>query len=69
MATLQERLAFAEEAYDAVLLGKAPVEVRDQNGEMIRYTPANPARLSAYIESLKNQLGQQSVAPPLGFCS
>ena len=54
---LATRLAEAEEAYHALMTGQSAAEFRDQNGEMVRYTPANAARLLAYIQSLKQQLG------------
>jgi hypothetical protein len=53
MATLSERLVEAEDAYHRLMTGTSAVELRDSNGEMVRYTPANAYRLSAYIESLK----------------
>lgn len=52
-AMLQE----AETAYHRLLIGTSAVEFRDQNGELVRYSPANAARLKAYIDSLKSQLG------------
>lgn len=54
---LTTRLAEAEEAYHALMTGQSVAELRDQNGELIRYTPANAPRLLAYIQSLKQQLG------------
>ena len=65
MATLTERLTEAEAAYHDLLIGKAVVEVRDANGETIRYTLANRAALSAYIEDLKRQIGSVSVSGPM----
>jgi hypothetical protein len=38
-------------------IGKAVVEVRDQNGETIKYSRARSAELVAYIQELKRQLG------------
>lgn len=67
MSTLKERLNEAEAALHALQLGRSAVEVRDQNGEMVRYTPANRAALSAYIQTLKQQLDSNSVSGPLGF--
>lgn len=54
---LTTRLAEAEEAYHALMTGQSVAELRDQNSELIRYTPANASRLLAYIQSLKQQLG------------
>lgn len=65
MATLQERLDEAEAAYHDLLIGKAVVELRDANGETIRYTVANRAALASYIEDLKRQLGTITVSGPM----
>lgn len=56
-AELEARLAEAESAYHRLLIGTSAVEFRDQNGELVRYTPASASRLAAYIQSLKSQLG------------
>lgn len=63
MATVQERLTAAEDAYHQIMIGRSVVELRDQNGETIRYTPANASRLASYIQELKRQLGQVTTAP------
>ena len=55
MADLSNQLAEAEAAYHALMTGQSVAELRDQNGELIRYTPANASRLLAYIQSLKQQ--------------
>ncbi len=57
MASLQDRLNEAEAAYHALQCGQAVAEVRDQNGESIRYTTANAYRLLGYIQDLRRQLG------------
>jgi len=57
---LQTRLDEAEQAYHSLMTGVSVAELRDHNGELIRYTPANASRLLAYIQSLKIQLGQVS---------
>lgn len=59
--TVQERLIEAEVALHALLTGQAVAEVRDSNGETVRYTIANASRLRAYIEELRRQ-----IAPTLG---
>lgn len=64
MATLTERLTEAEEAYHRLMTGTSAVELRDSNGEMIRYTAANAYRLSAYIESLKGQIAAAASNAP-----
>lgn len=53
MATPAERLVEAEAAYHALSLGRAAVQITDQNGESIRYSPANASRLKEYIADLK----------------
>lgn len=57
MSELEAKLADAEAAYHALMIGQSIAELRDQNGELVRYTPANAGRLLAYITSLKQQLG------------
>jgi hypothetical protein len=50
---LTQRLAEAEQAYHQLITGDKPVEVRDSNGESIRYTMADKNKLKLYIEELK----------------
>jgi hypothetical protein len=57
MADLATRLAEAEQAYHDLMTGQSAAELRDSNGELIRFTPANAARLLGYIAGLKQQLG------------
>lgn len=58
--TILQRLVEAETAYHKLMLGGADggtvVEVRDSNGEMVRYTTANATRLKQYIEYLRSLL-------------
>ena len=56
-ADLETRLAEAEQAYHDLMTGQSAAELKDSNGETIRYTPANASRLLGYITSLKSQLG------------
>lgn len=65
MATLslEQRLADAEAAYHDLLTGKAVAEVRDANGETLRYTQANRGALSAYISAMKRELGGAAQGP------
>lgn len=63
MATKQELLAQAEEAYHKLMLGQTVVEVRDSNGETIRFNAANANKLATYINDLKRQLGQITSGP------
>lgn len=59
MATLNElqvRLADAETALHNVLIGKGVTEVRDFNGESVRYSRVDTALLRAYIKELQDQI-------------
>lgn len=58
--TVEEKLDEAEKAYHKLLLGQSAVEIRDSNGELVRYTPASRNSLAAYIADLKRQLGSSS---------
>jgi hypothetical protein len=64
--TPQERLQQAEDAYHRLMLGQSVVEVRDSNGESVRYTATNRNALSAYINELKRQLGVLDNRPARG---
>ena len=55
-AILAQRLAEAELAYHQLMTGDKPVELRDSNGESIRYTIADKRKLKDYIEDLKAQI-------------
>jgi hypothetical protein len=57
MTDLQTRLQEAEQAYHDLMTGQSAAELKDSNGETVRYTPANAARLLGYITGLKQQLG------------
>lgn len=59
---LRARLQEAELAYHRLLIGHSAVEFKDQNGELVRYTPASAVRLQAYIRSMKAELGEIHVA-------
>lgn len=66
MATTAELLLEAKTAYHRLQLGVSMVEVRDSNGESVRYTPANASRLWAYIKLLEAELaGKPAVTSPL----
>ena len=54
---LQAKLLAAETAYHDLMVGRSVVELRDQNGELVRYTPASAQRLQVYVQSLRRQLG------------
>ncbi len=47
----------AEAAMHALMTGTQVIEVKDQNGETLRYNQAKKADLAIYIETLKQQLG------------
>ncbi|MER8924356.1 gpW family head-tail joining protein [Mesorhizobium sp. M0859] len=49
-------LGEAKAAYHRLMIGEAAVEVRDSDGQTIRYTSANASRLKAYIAELEQQL-------------
>lgn len=59
MATLTTQQLFddAVEKYHLLQTGQAAVEFQDQNGERVRYTAANAARLLNYIGVLAGALG------------
>lgn len=50
-------LAEAEAAYHALMSGQAVAELRDHNGELIRYFAPQATRLRGYIMELKAELG------------
>lgn len=64
--TDSERLAQAEDAYHKLMIGASFVEARDANGEMVRYKPADAAKLKAYIAELKRSLGPGSYPKAIG---
>ncbi len=61
--TVTEMLADAEAKYHLLLTGQMARVVVDQNGERVEFTSANAARLQAYINDLKRQLGQSAPSP------
>lgn len=63
--TTEERLAEAEQAYHELVTGQGVAEVRDQNGETIRYARADLPKLNLYIESLKQLLSGSSPCGPM----
>ncbi len=69
LSELQARLADAETALHNVLIGKGVTEVRDFNGEMVRYTRVDTSLLRAYIKELQDQiavlLGNATVTGPM----
>ena len=72
MATLielQTYLAEAQTALHNVLIGKGVAEVRDFNGELVRYSKVDTALLRAYIKELQDQinalLGVATISGPM----
>lgn len=57
---ITERLKEARDAMHALNLGQNAVEIRDSNGDSIRYTPANASRLKQYIYELEAMLKGQT---------
>lgn len=66
MATTAELLVEAETAYHKLMTGTLARVFVDQNGERVEYTATNAARLSAYIQSLKDLIaGDTSNRAPM----
>lgn len=65
--TTEELLREAKIAYHALQTGRGVVEVRDSNGESVRYSPANASRLKDYIDELTRELngGVMPVVRPM----
>lgn len=66
MATLAERLVEAEAAYHSLLIGQGIAELRDQNGETVRYSKTDIGALRGYIAALKQEIAGNGVAPSEG---
>lgn len=56
MATVQDQIDEAREAYHALQIGQAVVTFRDANGEELSYNRASIGKLAAYIRELENLL-------------
>lgn len=56
--TFAEKLAEAEEAFHALMTGKAASVYVDQNGERVEYTRGSAADLRSYIGELKILVGK-----------
>ena len=66
----QAQLDEARAAYHKLQLGQALVEIVDQNGEKVRFSPANQSKLYAYIQQMEMQLCPRTKATsvrPMGF--
>lgn len=66
IAVIQQRLTEAKAALHNLHLGQSAVEIRDSNGDAVRYTPANASRLKAYIAELEEQLKNNATASRRG---
>jgi gpW. len=53
---IRQLLSEARKAYHQLMTGTAVVEVRDQNGESVRFSAARRSDLYAYIQDLASQL-------------
>lgn len=58
--TIAERLVEAEAAYHALMTSKQAVEIRDSNGESVRFNTNSASRLKAYIAELKAEIAGTS---------
>ena len=67
MATVAEKLADAEAAYHALIIGTQALVYVDQNGERVEYNRAAAPRLASYIADLKRQIAGQSRPAVLTF--
>lgn len=60
MPTTSELLSEAQDAYHELMIGNKPVEVRDSNGESVRFTRADADRLRGYIKELEVKLAAEN---------
>lgn len=63
--TTQQKLDEAEAALHKLMIGRSARVIVDQNGERVEYSAANRARLQAYIDQLKTELGLKTAPGPL----
>lgn len=61
MPTAAERLQEARNAYHLLMTGQSAVEIRDSNGESVRFTAANASRLLAYIDELSAEVSGEAL--------
>lgn len=64
---LIQMLREAKNALHQIMLGDKVVEVKDQNGEVIKYDRANRNHLEDYIRQLELQIGCRKVVRPIEF--
>ncbi len=72
IATCQQRLEQAQDAYHALLTGGQARQVIDSNGDQVQFTAANQASLVTYIQQLQALCGDctsvtRRHAGPIGF--
>jgi hypothetical protein len=67
MSTLDDRIAAAQAALDRLMTGSMREEVRTSAGHMVRYTPADAAKLRGYIDELKAEQAGSSTRGAIGF--
>ena len=60
MATWEEKLTEAREAYHALMTGTLAVDFTDQSGERVTYSRASAPQLAAYIRDLERQIAGQT---------
>lgn len=63
--TAAQKLAEAEAALHQLMIGRRPVEVRSDTGQ-VKYHPGDESRLRAYIRELKVEAGVAPRARAIG---
>lgn len=67
LATLEKRLAAADDAYHELMMGARAVKVGFGPGKSVEYTEATAPRLKSYISFLQNEIarakGQRTRGP------
>ncbi len=72
IATCQQRLEEAQDAYHALLTGGQARQIIDSNGDQVQFTSANQASLVTYIQQLQALCGDctpvtRAHTRPFGF--
>lgn len=55
---IADKLSEAESALHDLIIGRQASVFIDQNGEQVRYTPANKSVLQGYVNDLRNDLNK-----------
>lgn len=63
MALIDDRISEAEQALHDLNIGKQIVEVRDSNGESVKYNSASRGQLAAYLSELRRARDSSDVTP------